>query len=145
MDIKNKVKKMIISAGALFKCTSTNRYLFMLRSSTSSYPSRWSLLGGKVHHDERILEGLQREIVEEIGFLPKIQKWIAFNCFTSMDKKFQYHSVLMLTPKEFIPKLNSENDGYAWVNIENPPKPLHPRLREVLTSEVLINSIKNFV
>ena len=136
---------MIISAGALFKCTKTNRYLFMLRSSTSSYPSRWSLLGGKMHLDERILEGLQREIIEEIGFLPKITKWAAFNCFTSIDKKFQYHSVLMLTPNEFIPKLNSENDGYAWVNIENPPKPLHPRLKEVLTSEVLISSIKNFV
>ena len=45
----------------------------------------------------------------------------------------------------FIPNLNSENDGYAWVNIETPPKPLHPRLREVLTSEVLIKSIKDFI
>ena len=136
---------MIISAGALFKAEDTNRYLFILRSSKTSYPSRWSLVGGKVHYNEEILEGLTREITEELGFLPKITKWCPFNCFTSMDKKFQYHSVLMLTPKEFIPKLNSENDGYAWVNIENPPKPLHPRLKEVLTSEVLISSIKNFV
>ena len=117
----------------------------MLRSSTSSYPNRWSLLGGKMHHNERILDGLQREIVEEIGFLPTIKKWVAFNCFTSMDKKFQYHSILMITPKEFIPKLNRENDGYAWVNLDNPPKPLHPRLKEVLTSQVLIDSIRNFV
>jgi len=135
---------MIISAGALFKCEKTNRCLFMLRSSTSSYPSRWSLLGGKMHHDERILEGLHREITEEIGFLPQIDKWIAFNCFTSADKKFQYHSILMLTPEEFIPILNHENDGYSWVSIENPPKPLHPRLREVISSRVLIDSIKNF-
>ena len=136
---------MIISAGALFKAEDTNRYLFMLRSSKSSYPSRWSLVGGKVHYDEEILEGLTREITEELGFLPEITKWCPFNCFISMDKKFQYHSVLMLTPDEFIPNLNSENDGYAWVNIENPPKPLHPRLREVLTSEVLIKSIKDFI
>ena len=136
---------MIISAGALFKAEDTGRYLFVLRSSKTSYPSRWSLVGGKVHYNEEILEGLTREIKEEIGFVPKITKWCPFNCFTSMDKKFQYHSVLMLTPDEFIPNLNSENDGYAWVNIENPPKPLHPRLREVLTSEVLIKSIKDFI
>ena len=135
---------MIISAGALFKAEDTNRYLFILRSSKTSYPSRWSLVGGKVHYDEEILEGLTREITEELGFLPKITKWCPFNCFTSMDKKFQYHSCLLLTPKEFVPNLNDESDGYAWVNIDNPPKPLHQRLREVLTSNILIESIKNF-
>jgi len=135
---------MIISAGALFKAEDTNRYLFILRSSKTSYPSRWSLVGGKVHYDEEILEGLTREITEELGFLPKIKKWCPFNCFTSIDKKFQYHSCLLLTPKEFKPRLNDESDGYAWVNIDNPPKPLHPRLRDVLTSNVLIDSIKKF-
>ena len=136
---------MIISAGALFKCTKTNKYFFLLRSKTSSYPSRWGLVGGKVHHDEQILEGLTREIVEEIGFLPEIEKWVAFNCFTSADKKFCYHSILILTPDEFIPKLNHENDGYAWVCLDNPPKPLHPRLKEVMTSQVLVDSIKKII
>lgn len=135
---------MIISAGALFKAEETDRYLFVLRSSKTSYPSRWSLVGGKVHYNEEILEGLTREITEELGFLPEITKWCPFNCFTSMDKKFQYHSCLLLTPKEFIPILNNENDGYAWVTLEHTPKPLHPRLREVLTSSILIDSIKNF-
>lgn len=135
---------MIVSAGALFKCIETDRYFFLLRSTTSSYPSRWGLVGGKVHHNEQLLEGLTREIDEEIGFVPPIEKWVAFNCFTSMDRKFCYHSFLLLTPNEFIPNLNHENDGYAWVKIDNPPKPLHPRLREVITSKVLIDSIKNF-
>lgn len=135
---------MIISSGALFKAEKTNRYLFVLRSSKTSYPSRWSLVGGKVHHDELVLEGLTREITEELGFLPEITKWCPFNCFTSIDKKFQYHSCLLLTPEEFIPNLNNENDGYAWVDIDNPPKPLHPRLKEVLTSNILIDSIKKF-
>ena len=79
---------MIISSGALFKAEKTNRYLFVQRSSTTSYPSRWSLVGGKVHHNELVLEGLTREITEELGFLPEITKWCPFNCFTSMDKKF---------------------------------------------------------
>jgi 8-oxo-dGTP pyrophosphatase MutT (NUDIX family) len=134
----------IVSAGALFKCTTTNRYFFLLRGTKSSYPSRFGLVGGKVHVGEKILEGLQREIIEEIGFLPKISKWINFNCFTSIDKRFSYHSILILTPTEFIPNLNGESDGYAWVNIDNPPRPLHPRLKEVLSSSILIDSIKKF-
>ena len=48
---------MIKSAGALIKSVNTNRYLFLLRSSIRSYPSRWGLVGGKVHHDELLLEG----------------------------------------------------------------------------------------
>lgn len=138
-----KEEKMIISSGALFKCEKTNRCLFVLRSSQSSYPSRWSLVGGKIHTNEKIIDGLIREIKEEFGFLPNITKWAPFNCFTSIDKKFQYHSVLLLTPDEFIPNLNNENDGFCWCTIDNPPKPLHPRLREVLTSNILIESIKN--
>lgn len=135
---------MIISAGALFKAEDTERFFFLLRSSQTSYPSNWSLCGGKIHNDEHILEGLTREITEEIGFMPKVDKWISFNCFTSNDKNFCYHSILILTPNEFVPTLNHENDGYAWVDIQYPPKPLHPRLREVITSKILIESLKNF-
>lgn len=134
----------LVAAGALFKCTSTNRFFFLLRSTTSSYPSRFGLVGGKVHVGEHIMEGLQREIIEEIGFLPKITKWQNFNCFKSLDKKFTYHSILILTPMEFIPNINGESDGYAWVSIDNPPRPLHPRLKEVLESSVLRDSIKDF-
>ena len=136
---------MIISAGALFKAKDTNRCLFVLRSSQTSYPSKWSLVGGKIHTNETIIDGLIREITEEFGYLPEITNWAPFNCFTSMDKKFQYHSCVLITPKEFIPKLNSENDGFCWTSLINPPKPLHPRLREVLTSNVLVESINNLM
>lgn len=135
---------MLIAAGALFKAINTGRYLFVLRSQKSSYPGRFGLVGGKVHINEDILEGLTRECVEELGFVPEIVKWIPFNKFTSPDGRFVYHSVLALTPREFIPNLNKENDGYAWVSVDNPPKPLHPRLREVLSSSVLIDCIKKF-
>ena len=135
---------MLIAAGALFKAVTTGRYLFVMRSPKSSYKGTFSLVGGKVHVGEDILNGLTREVVEELGFVPEITKWISFNKFTSLDKKFTYHSVLALTPREFIPNLNKENSGYAWVDIDNPPKPLHPRLREVLSSSVLVDCIKRF-
>lgn len=134
----------LVAAGALFKATNTGRYLFVLRSQKSSYPGRFGLVGGKCHINEDILNGLTRECIEELGFMPEVKKWIAFNKFESMDKKFTYHSVLVLTPKEFVPYLNKENDGYAWVSLDNPPKPLHPRLKEVLSSSVLRDCIKKF-
>lgn len=134
----------LISAGGLFKCTSTNRYFFVMRSNKSSYPNRFSLVGGKIHVGEKIMEGLSREIIEELGFMPEVTKWSIFNKFTSLDKRFEYHSILILTPREFIPRLNGENSGYAWVDIETPPKPLHPRLKEVLSSSVLIDCISKY-
>lgn len=135
---------MIISAGALFKSEKTNRFFFVLRSHDTSYPCKWSLCGGKIHADEHILQGLSREITEEIGFMPTIKKWFPFNFFVSNDKKFNYHSIFVLTEDEFIPKLNHENDGYAWVDIDHPPYPLHPRLKDVLSSKILIESLKKF-
>jgi 8-oxo-dGTP pyrophosphatase MutT (NUDIX family) len=141
--MRDKMTKLI-SAGALFKSLKTNRYFFVLRSQTSSYPGRFGLVGGKIHINEPTLQGLTREIVEEIGFMPKVSNWTQFGEYTSSDNRFIYYSLLITTPHEFIPKLNKENDGYAWVNLDTPPKPLHPRLREVLSSDILKDCIKQF-
>lgn len=135
---------MLIACGALFKSLKTDRYLFVLRSKTSSYSKRYSLVGGKIYINEPTLQGLTREIIEEIGFMPSVINWSVFNKYESSDKHFIYHSMIITTPTEFIPTLNKENDGYAWVNIDNPPRPLHPRLKEVLSSDILIDCIKKF-
>lgn len=142
--MENKDIKMILSAGALFKAENTQKYFLIQRASTTSYSNKFSLVGGKVHIGEKLLEGLTREIKEEIGFVPTILKWAPFNCYTSMDKKFQYTSIIILTPNEFLPKLNHENDGYCWVKDISTIKTLHPRLKEVISSSVLLNGIKNF-
>ena len=76
---------MLIAAGALFKAVTTGRYLFVMRSPKSSYKGTFSLVGGKVHVGEDILNGLTREVVEELGFVPEITKWISFNKFPSLD------------------------------------------------------------
>ena len=50
----------------------------------------------------------------------------------SKDKNFMYYSFVYVTDKEFIPTLNNESSGYAWVNIGNWPKPLHDGARNTL-------------
>ena len=106
-------------------CTGTNRYLFLLRND-SRYSGTWGLVGGKVEFGESILEGLVREIKEELGGEIKGAKIISIEKFTSNNKKFAYHTFLIKVDEEFIPSLNSEHKGYCWVKLEDYPKPLHP-------------------
>ena len=83
-------------------------------------------------------EGLQREIKEEIGE-QKIKKTIPMETFISNDENFLYHTYLCVVEKEFIPALNTEHDGYAWVSFGNWPKPLHQGLRKTFQNKTNIS------
>jgi hypothetical protein len=43
-----------------------------------------------------------------------------------------YYSFVAVVPSEFIPTLNKESSGYAWVDIGKWPKPLHDGARSTL-------------
>ena len=86
--------------------------------------------------------GLVREINEEIGFEPPIQKVIPLEYFNSPDGHFSYHTFVALTDNEFIPILSSEHKGYAWCDLSNTPKPLHPGLYNSFSSNVVKDKLK---
>lgn len=136
--------KKLRSAGALFKAEDSGRVLFVLRSMQKSFPNKWEFPGGKIYSSEYLTEGLKREIIEELGFFPEIIKYSPLNYFSSDDENFKYVSVIIKTPIEFIPSLNPEHTGYAWVNIDHPPYPLHIRIKELLDTSLIKDSIKNF-
>jgi 8-oxo-dGTP pyrophosphatase MutT (NUDIX family) len=129
----------IICSGALFYTLTTNRFLFLHRAK-GKRSDLWGLVGGTNEDKETPWEGLKREIVEEIGFEPDIKKIIPLETFISSDQNFQFHTYLCIIENEFIPKLNYEHNGYAWVSYNNWPKPLHQGLRNTLSSK--INKIK---
>ena len=60
-------------------------------------------------------EVLKREIIEEVGYESKIEKTIPLETFISTDHQFQFHTYLCAVKEEFMPELNGEHDGYAWV------------------------------
>ena len=60
----------------------------------------------------------------------------------SSDEKFQFHTYLVVVPKEFIPKLNEEHDGYSWVTFGKWPKPLHMGLRNTLQNKTNQTKLK---
>ena len=95
----------------------------------------WGLVGGTNEGVETPWEGLRREIQEEIGALPNIKKTIPLETFVSNDTQFKFHTYLAIIDKEFIPQLNNEHDGYAWVSFSKWPKSLHHGLRNTLQSK----------
>jgi 8-oxo-dGTP pyrophosphatase MutT (NUDIX family) len=77
-------------------------------------------------------ECLQRELSEEIGFVPELKKLNPLDVYQSKDKNFIYYSFCYVVDTEFLPILNDESCGYAWVNIGQWPKPLHDGARSTL-------------
>lgn len=123
---------MNISAGIFFYSKHTKRYLYLLRNDKS--PS-WSIPGGKIDKNETLLSGLERECLEEMNFWNKDWKLIPIQKFT--NNTFTYHTFFCETDSEFIPKLNDEHCGYAWVKDEHHPKPLHPGLFSTVNIDIV--------
>jgi 8-oxo-dGTP pyrophosphatase MutT (NUDIX family) len=93
------------------------------------------LVGGKVESGETVAQALVREIGEEIG-----------SCITDPKlmpiEKFAYHTFLIVVDAEFIPILNEEHRGYAWVPLDNYPKPLHPGVWRTFNFKSIIKKLK---
>jgi ADP-ribose pyrophosphatase len=128
------MKKKIVCSGALFYTLDTNRFLLLHRTQSKQH-NVWGLVGGTNEDTETPFEGLQREIEEEIGLLPLIKKTIPLETFVSNDENFNFHTYLCVVEKEFLPILNNEHDGYAWVSFGKWPKPLHQGLSNTLRNK----------
>lgn len=129
------------SCGALIYCTSTHRYLFLLRHG-GKFDHTWGIVGGKIEKGETIEQGLNREIQEELGGQIKDAKILPIEKYTSDNNKFVYHTFLIKVEEEFIPVLNDEHTGYCWAPIEGHPKPLHPGVHRTFKFEHIKEKIK---
>ena len=124
----------IVCSGALFYSLSSKRFLLLHRTQ-SKQKNVWGLVGGTNGKNESPWPALQREITEEIGKTPEIVKTIPLETFVSTDAKFQFHTYLCVIKDEFIPQLNEEHDGFAWVSFGKWPKPLHMGLKNTLQNK----------
>jgi 8-oxo-dGTP pyrophosphatase MutT (NUDIX family) len=125
---------MISAAGAIFYSLNTSRFFFVHRSQ-GKYKNVWSTVGGKQEKGETAWQTCQREIIEEIGTID-ICKIIPLEVSSTCRLEFVYSTFLCITSNEFIPTLNNENDGYAWVKYKKWPAPLHFGLKKTLNKEI---------
>jgi len=123
---------MSVAAGIFFYCKTTDRYLYLLRTDKNGH---WGIPGGKVENNETLLDGLSRECLEEIGINLNNHKLVPIQKF--VNNNFVYHTFFCSVESEFIPKLNNEHCGYAWVGDNQFPKPLHPGLFNTVNFDIV--------
>ena len=127
------------AAGVFFHSQKTNRFLYLLRTDRQN-PS-WSIPGGGIEKDETLLGGIKRECMEEMNYSPIDMKLIPIQKFTNGN--FTYHTFFCQVENEFMPTLNDEHCGYAWVRSGQYPKPLHPGLFSTVNIDIVIEKLNS--
>jgi 8-oxo-dGTP pyrophosphatase MutT (NUDIX family) len=127
----------IVCSGGLFLAKDTGRFLLLLRTQGKT-AGTWGLVGGKKEPgDTTPIDILNREIAEEIGTVPSIEKIVPLELFTSTDENFQYNTYVLIVDREFIPELNAEHASWAWCSLNAWPKPLHQGVKNSLNNRVV--------
>ena len=127
------------AAGVFFYSKSTQRYLYLLRTDIKN--PTWSIPGGGIDQDETLFEGIARECDEEMKFDISELKLIPIQKF--VNNAFVYHTFFCEVEEEFIPALNDEHVGYAWVTEGQYPKPLHPGLFSTVNIDIVIEKLNS--
>jgi len=137
---------MIIRAtGCIILSEDTKRILLQLRAPDKRRKNYWGFWGGSAEGDEIPVQTIERELKEELGFLPDIIKFYPIHKMVSNDESFEYDTFLATVAQEFIPEINHESEGYAWVKYNRYPAPLHPGAKIVLQNPRIVSKIKTIV
>ena len=137
---KNTEPGSVKAVGVWFLSRSTGRYLYLLRND-SKHPGAWGLPGGKIENQETLLGGMERECIEELGHFPAYQQMLPLEKFTSADSVFEYYTWVCVVDAEFIPVLNDEHLGYAWIDRGTLPKNMHPGLWNTVNFDAIKEKI----
>lgn len=131
------------AVGVWFLSKSTGRYLYLLRNDPK-HPETWGLPGGKVEAGETLLDAMNRECIEELGCFPAHTKLMPLEKFTSSDNVFEYNTWICVVEQEFAPILNNEHTGYAWIDKQYQPRPMHPGLWSTVNIQAVQNKLAVF-
>jgi 8-oxo-dGTP pyrophosphatase MutT (NUDIX family) len=127
------------AGGVLIYCSSTDRYLILLRSEYVLEPNTWGIVSGKLDDNEDdVQQAVYREAEEEIG--RKLTNLIPSYIFERPN--FKFHNFVSIVNEEFVPQLDWENSDYRWVKLDEMPENLHFGLKLLLQKEELPKIVK---
>jgi 8-oxo-dGTP pyrophosphatase MutT (NUDIX family) len=129
------------AVGVWFYSLNTQRYLYLMRND-ARHPNTWGLAGGKIESGETLIDTIHRECTEELGSMPEYIKLVPVEKFTSADGGFVYHTFFCSVEQEFVPVLNEEHIGWAWVASGTWPRPMHPGLWSTINFDAVKNKIE---
>lgn len=128
------------AVGVWFYAQTTQRYLYLLRND-SKHQGSWGLPGGKMESGETLINTINRECKEEMGLMPDYIRLVPIEKFTSADGGFVYHTFFCSVESEFLPTLNEEHIGWAWIDSGHWPKPMHPGLWSTVNFDAVRDKI----
>jgi len=123
-ELMGNTEKQIVG-GVLIKCETTDRVFLLLRNDKTPI---WSLMSGGIDEGENVIEGIKREMYEELFVKPNdiIFKKVGVEQIPNKNREFHYFEGF--TNREFKPILDHENLNYGWFSKDNIPTPLYKGL-----------------
>jgi len=117
------------AAGVLCIAEGSGRLLLTHRSFAVEQPGTWGLPGGALERGETPAQAAKSELREETAYSGQIRLVPAY-VFRSGN--FRFHNFIGHVPAEFRPRLNWENQGFGWFDLDDLPSPLHFGVKALL-------------
>ncbi len=128
MRVNNKLyeKQGIHVISAIFTVDNGVTKVLLIKRSNEPYKDMWALLGGSLYNNERLEDGVRREIYEKSGITDC--DIYQFKCFDELgDKNNEYRMIVVsylgiLNNKTNINSINKNTLDAKWFDIDNIPK-----------------------
>ncbi len=129
-ELMNNNEKQVVG-GVLIKCETTDRVFLLLRNDTTPI---WSLMSGGIDYGENIIDGIKREMYEELFIKSNDIIFKKINIEHIPNKNREFHYFEGFTNREFKPILDHENLDYGWFSKDKIPSPLYKGLAEKIAN-----------
>ena len=151
-NIRNYIKKVLeesvpskkrIVAGALIKDVNTDKVFLLKRNDKKPI---WAMVTGTVDEGEDVLDGLEREIYEELFIRPGDIRFNFVGIEHIIEKNIDLYYYEAFVENQFKPKLDEENLDYGWFSLEDLPSPLfgglYSKVSDIINKDNVFSDVK---